>query len=79
MKVKQTLNKASLPRAIEEQVKRGYSEEDAERILTQYVERRFETDRDFGDKHEDKEVESFSQEEMQRLGLEEGRMDSLST
>lgn len=64
MKVKSTLNRASLPAAIEQAVKRGYSEEDAERILTAYVDRRFETQqteatikhlshRDPGDEHQE--------------------------
>ncbi len=69
MKIQKTLNQASLPRAIEQAVKSGYSEEDAERILTKFVERRFETGRDPGDEHQEpsprtKDGERISKDEM---------------
>lgn len=41
MRVKTTLNAASLPAAVDEAVKRGYNRDHAEWILTRYVENRF--------------------------------------
>ena len=80
MKVKTTLNAASLPAAVDEAVKRGYDREHAERILSRYVESRFPileetpndafmTHADPGDEHEALTAEMTVEERQEMLEL----------